>query len=385
MIWIAVTVSLGVLASQILPVSFVLSLLILALGSGVLCLFINNRFSLPLFAFALTLARVLWLPSDFFSLSSGSAFAFLLPVRAFFIRALDALFGSDNGFARGILLGDKTEISRDLMTSFANNGLVHLLSVSGLHVNIIARTTKEITKPFPPWPRLALRMLLVLFYVGLTGFNAPSVRAALMLLGLWIAIPLRRQEDAPSAFLFSFAGVVFLMPEAWGTASFQISFACMFGLLALERPIRYLLRLPEGKLFNVLSGTLAVTVTLLPLFTYYFGGVSWISPFVSVLVLPVVPLITLSGFYAMLVYPLLPAVGSIIAAPARLGLWGITKLMELLDVTLLPLPRPHVAVIAVYLIGILFLSPFFLPNRKKGLPIIGLTLFALSILLWIIL
>jgi len=184
--------------------------------------------------------------------------------------------------------------------------------------------------------------------------------------------------------LLSFAGVVFLMPQAWSTVSFQLSFACMFGLLTLDRPIRKLLRLPEGTIPGILSGALAVTFTLLPLFAYYFGGFSWSGPFVSLLVLPVIPLVTLSGFYAMLLYPLLPAVASVVAAPARLGLWGTTKLMALLDVTLLPLPRPQVAVIAAYLIGILFLSPFFLPNKKRP-PLIGLAILALSIVLWILL
>ena len=396
MIWVTVAVLLGVFGAQVLPSGIALSLLILAFGGAVLCLILKNKLAPPLFALGLALARTLWISPEFFSISEGAAFAFLLPIRRFFIQALDALFGADNGFARGVLLGDTSEISRELMVSFQNNGLVHLLSVSGIHVSIIARSTKQISKPFPPWPRLFFRTFLVLAYVGITGFSSSAVRAALMLFGLWIAIPLRQQEDSPSAFLFSLAGTVFLMPQSWETVSFQLSFACMFGLLALNQPVAKLLRLPRGSISEIVSGTLAVTITMLPIFAYYFGGFSWISVFVSLLVLPVIPIVTLSGFFAMLLYPLLPSFAALIAAPAKLGLWGITKFMGLLDTTLLPLPKPHVIVIAVYLIGVLFLSPLYLPNQTRapqrlfGLAIkkpslAGLSILALSVLLWVVL
>jgi len=82
---------------------------------------------------------------------------------------------------------------------------------------------------------------------------------------------------------------------------FQLSFVATAGLLYLEpwikergstwfRPYEKVI---GGYLADYLFPTLAATIATLPVILWHFGRVSWISPLVNILVLPVVPLIML--------------------------------------------------------------------------------------------
>jgi len=268
------------------------------------------------------------------------------------------------------------------MLSMRNSGQVHILSVSGLHVSIFAVILNRPTKALPKWGRLAARFAVVVFYVAITGFSAPAVRAALMLFAFWVAAPLAGRSDGTTALLFSFAGTVFLQPLAWSTISFQLSFACMLGLIALEPPVRRLLRFPDKSVYRLFSSTIAVQLAVLPLSIYYFGSFSWISFFLSPLLVPLCPIIVIPGVLAMFVYPLWPGLAWALHWPARAGLWGMQRLFLLMDTQNIALPRPPILSIALWLAAILFFSQLFLPNRK-GKPWLGLGLAGVAVLVWV--
>src|SRR5690348_2996525 len=53
-------------------------------------------------------------------------------------RGIDARFGADAPLVRALLIADMSDISPAVRTRFASAGLSHMLSVSGLHVGLIA-------------------------------------------------------------------------------------------------------------------------------------------------------------------------------------------------------------------------------------------------------
>lgn len=383
MLGITVGVSCGVLFGSILPLSLAYTLLFAALGFSVLLFFAQKPLlAIPLLCAALSLARVLWLPMDLFDPYGGAAYTLFRPARELFAAALDTLFGTESALARGILLGDTSQIDRGLMLSLQNSGQAHILSVSGLHIGIFALVTNRPTKPLPPWPRLLVRFAVVLFYVAVSGFAAPALRAAWMLFAFWIAAPLAGRADAPSALLFSFAGTLFVQPLSWATVSFQLSFACMLGLVLLEPPLRRLLRFPDKAVYRLFSSTLAAQLAVLPLGAYYFGGFSWISFFLSPLLIPLCPFIVIPGVLAMLVYPFWQSLAYVLHLPARAGLWGLQQLFLLMDTQNISLAHPPVLAICLWLLSMLFFSPLFLPNRKKK-PLLGCVIAAASIIVWV--
>ena len=53
-------------------------------------------------------------------------------------RAIDAVFREDAALVRALLIADRADLSRDIQDRFAAAGLAHILSISGMHIGIIA-------------------------------------------------------------------------------------------------------------------------------------------------------------------------------------------------------------------------------------------------------
>src|SRR6185295_2085465 len=53
-------------------------------------------------------------------------------------RALQRDFGEDAPLAKALLIADMSDLGPEVRDRFATAGLVHILSISGLHVTIVA-------------------------------------------------------------------------------------------------------------------------------------------------------------------------------------------------------------------------------------------------------
>ncbi|WP_166430492.1 ComEC/Rec2 family competence protein [Polymorphobacter arshaanensis] len=153
--------------------------------------------------------------------------------------------GVPGSFAAAFVTGDQGAIPKAVAQAMRDSGLAHLLSISGLHIAIVAAGTLwTLRKLMLLWPWLALRIpvraiaatfaaVAAIGYTLLAGSDIPTVRACLaaiiVLLGVIIgreALTLRMV--AAAAFL-----ILLLRPEALLSPSFQLSFAAVTGLVAL--------------------------------------------------------------------------------------------------------------------------------------------------------
>ena len=107
---------------------------------------------------------------------------------------IDSLFGTRAPLVRALLIAEQDDLPGDLRERFADAGLVHMLSVSGMHVGIIASALLTLGVGLRVSRRwlTPLTLLVVTFYVALLGFPAPAVRSGVMLGVLAIASQLQR-------------------------------------------------------------------------------------------------------------------------------------------------------------------------------------------------
>lgn len=82
-------------------------------------------------AFAEGEADILWQ-------SPQDAYGYLLDLRKAIGDRIAQLFPEAPGEAKGMMLGDTSDIDDEMLTAFRNTGIAHLLSVSGLHVSLLA-------------------------------------------------------------------------------------------------------------------------------------------------------------------------------------------------------------------------------------------------------
>ena len=228
---------------------------------------------------------------------------------------------------RAMLFGERDALSSMTVQSFRASGVSHLLALSGLHLGILVLAVEGILQLFRV--RRSIRKVLVLafllFFLFLTGFSFSLLRAALMLLSLYIGHSFYRNGDSITA--LSFAGTLILCfsPFAVFSTSFQMTVLATFGLLAFGRANAALLyrltgRREEAGIFRrclsfILSSLLVSFSASFAVFAVQwltFGEFSLATPLANLLLVPLATLLLPLGIL-LVVFPL-----PLLAFPVRL-------------------------------------------------------------------
>jgi len=232
--------------------------------------------------------------------------------------------------AQGIVLGIRGNIPPPVKTDFSLSGTAHLLAISGLHLSIMAGILLSIglwlfgrRRYLYVWLALAAIWL----YVLITGMHTPVVRGAIMASLFLAAELLGRQRSAITALAFAAAIMVGINPQILWSASFQMSFLAMAGLIFIFPPLQTAGRKAvratlgeEGKAIPIasiitdsFSVSLGAILAVWPLIAYYFGIVSFVGPLATFLALPALPGIIITGALAgvlgFIALPIAQAIG----------------------------------------------------------------------------
>ncbi len=221
-------------------------------------------------------------------------------IRGFAIRAnevlcaaTDRLFGPVSPVIRAILWGDQTDVPDVWYSWFRDSGIVHLLSVSGLHVGLWFVLLGGLLAPFPLSPRVRWWILMVLLsaYALLTGLRASTIRAVLMLLMVQGSRIAGRKYDPLTGLSMAAALILMARPLDLFGASFQLSFMAVLGLVLLQRPLARALRARSKgvvELFTVSAGAQAAT---LPMCARWYGNVSLVALVLNLFAVPLAGLL----------------------------------------------------------------------------------------------
>ncbi len=248
------------------------------------------------------------------------------PLRQFFSENLSRQSAS---IFTALILGERQLLARGTRESFARAGVSHIMAVSGLHLGLVAWMVFMFTRRLLSFSsRLTLAFDIkkvsalvsvfpVLAYGFITGFHVSSQRAAIMVLVFLFSFLIDRERDIWSSLLFSALIILVLNGNALFTASFQLSFAAVCGILWLAPLI--ISRVPAYKPAEELSGpwrilhrgqkyslgllavSTAASIITIPLIAHHFHRISIVALPANLMVVPliglwVLPLGLLSSF-----------------------------------------------------------------------------------------
>ena len=262
------------------------------------------------------------------------------------IKTFSPVGGDYVGVLIALVMGDQNAIPQDDWRVFNATGIGHLISISGLHVTMLAGLGAALANWLwrrRGWPLIcpaqkvaALSGFLVAFiYTCLAGFQVPAQRTMYMVGVLAVAMWTGRVTRSFDVWWWALFIVVFLDPWAVYTPGFWLSFgavaAILFAMpeekglseytLSKKQPIKASLK--ESARVQAV-----VTIALLPLTLYWFSQVSVISPLANALAIPLV---------SFVVTPL-AMLGAVLPNPLNAGaLWVAHTCMELVGWVLKPL------------------------------------------------
>lgn len=246
--------------------------------------------------------------------------------------SLDTLFGPNAALARALLIADTRTISPEVRDRFAAAGLVHILSISGLHVAIIAGAVALALRA----ARLPARITafgtagLVGVYVALLGAPPPAVRSAVMLIATNGSALLQR-PTSPWALLAGGALLPLLIdPRAVTDPGWALSVSGMAALvpvpvihrrLAIGGGIR-------GTIAQALITSTVASMVTAPLVAWYFGRLSLIAPLANLAAAPVIALAQPMLFLALILAPVKPlaSLAADAASPLLLALDTVARI-----------------------------------------------------------
>lgn len=165
-------------------------------------------------------------------------------------RIIKAMPAREAGIANALMTGERAAISEKDNQEMRDSGIVHIISISGLHISMIAGVVffavRFLMALFPtfavyhPIKKYAavIALIVTVLYMFMVGATVPTARSVVMtgivLLAIMLdRIPLSLRVVAIAAML-----IIVLVPESVIGASFQMSFMAVMGLVAFYEATR---------------------------------------------------------------------------------------------------------------------------------------------------
>ena len=130
----------------------------------------------------------------------------------------------------GLMFGEKGYLDEEVYASFRQNGIAHVLAVSGLHVGLVYALVQKLLAGRRNAKTTLVSAAALFCYACLSNFSISVMRAAFMILLHLAAFHLKRRYDLVSA--ASLAVLVFLTlnPYQLFDSGFQLSYLAAYSL-----------------------------------------------------------------------------------------------------------------------------------------------------------
>ncbi len=232
------------------------------------------------------------------------------------VRVEQNMEPDEAAIAAAVLAGERGAISPQLYQQYRDSGLAHFLSISGLHMGLMAAMAffvlRLLIALIPPLalrfdsrkPAAVFAIFISLIYLFISGMAVPSQRAFMMTSLVLLGIIFNR--EAISMRTASFAAIVLLVvsPQVLISAGFQMSFAAVVVLIAFYERFATTLQRFFKRMGNVqklaayfiglLLTDLVASLATLPFTIYHFNQISFYTllgnllaaPFIGFIVMP---------------------------------------------------------------------------------------------------
>ena len=238
---------------------------------------------------------------------------------AFRSSVKEALLGNMNErnayIAYAVLFGDQSGIDDEVDEVYRNSGIVHVLTVSGLHIAFIVGALMLLLKLFKGNKFLSLTIIsiVLLFYCYLCGFTPSVVRATIMAIVLLLSRICNRPYDGLNSLAIAGFVIVCFSPLSTVDVGFLMSFFCVMFILLLAKPFTKLLSfVMPRKVASVMAVSISAQIGILPFTASFFSSFNFLSVFANLLVIPIFSIIFPALFVLAFLLSFMPFLGPVL-------------------------------------------------------------------------
>ena len=211
----------------------------------------------------------------------------------------------NTGMLMGILFGDKTGISEEVVLNFQESSLAHILAVSGAHVSYIILGLVFILRKLNVQKRCAyfITVFVLVLFMIITGFTASVTRACIMGIVLLLSKVLYKKLDFWNSISIAVLITLVLNPYSINDVGFILSYGGVIGIIIFGKNVsEFLIKIKlNSKLVNLLNITLAVQLVLIPITMVKFNMLSFSFILSNLLAMPLLGVIIILGFIVLII------------------------------------------------------------------------------------
>ena len=190
-----------------------------------------------------------------------------------------------NGFALALLIGVKMDMNKALVNAYTQLGIIHIIAISGMHLDILFKSLKRLTSYFPKnriFNILEIVLLLIIVWTyTLMAYASPSiVRASVFfsiyLIGNFNALPSFALNTIAGGILF----LILMNVRGVEHIGLQLSYAAVIGIHLFYKILYTSIEIDNPIIQFLWSNccvSLAAQLTTFPILLLHFHQVaSWV-------------------------------------------------------------------------------------------------------------
>lgn len=217
---------------------------------------------------------------------------------------------------RAMLLGEKGILNPEVKSLYQQNGIIHILAISGLHLSILGMGFYKLLRKLhvPNVINIILSIGLMYCYGTMTGMGISIVRA-LVMFGFHLGAGLfGRTYDMLTAMMAAALSILIQQPLYLTHSGFLFSFGAICGIGVLL-PAVEAHQFMKNRFGKALFAGVGVSLSTLPVYLVFYSEFPPYSVLLNLLVIPGMGLILLDGLVVMAASAVIVPLGSCLSWP----------------------------------------------------------------------
>jgi competence protein ComEC len=184
----------------------------------------------------------------------------------------------EKGLAEALLIGYRDDLDKNLVQSYTNTGVVHIIAISGMHIALIYWVLAFLCRPFKKikyskW-FTAIVIIAGLWLFSLAAGGQPSVlRSAVMFTCIVLAENFSRKTSIYNTLAFSAFVLLCINPYWIWDVGFQLSYAAVLSIVIFMKPVYnwfYIKNKSLDSIWKLNAVSIAAQLLTTPFSLYHF-------------------------------------------------------------------------------------------------------------------
>jgi competence protein ComEC len=287
-----------------------------------------------------------------------------------------------------LVLGHRTTIDKETYNAFRKTGLLHFVCLSGMNFAMVIGfvwwvcKTAGLMKP----GRAIVCTITAIVFLMVVPENAPALRAAVICFAFCASFIFRRNSNSFNSLALAAIVLLLIKPTGIFQPDWQLSFASVLGILMFcplffsllrektidhpwftdlveSRPFLHIAAFPIP--YSMFSTSFTAWLSTAGIMLYHFYTIQWLTSVWTVLVSPLIGLVSLLGYLKLIVAMFLPSVSAVMGIIINwLSDWliWIVKFLADLNIPEILTGKTNIAVILLFYVLVTFAFFFRLRN-----------------------